>query len=214
MAAERYIQICRASEADVILSRRNRIIVYSIITFLSLFLPFLFLINDMRNYHNRLQFCADCRSYQIDKYFLLLFTIVAGVITIFFYIKANRQLRALKMTKNSARNSTLTQAFALICTTWMFCFIPSVIYGIWAPHLSEYLHKYICDIYARNCNPVICLKVDYQFSVASDFFDLLTRLYGLVNSIMLIVIVRAFQRPLISLCRGVRKCGQFLLEIS
>ena len=138
---------------------------------------------------------------------------LTGIITIFFYIKANRQLRALKLSKNASRNSTLTQAFALICTTWMFCFIPSVLYSIWAPHLSEYLYHHLCDLYTRHCNPTICVKINYRYGVASDFFDFLTRLYGLVNSIMLIVIVRAFQRPLISLYRGFKKCCLWLIEI-
>ena len=48
MAIERYIQICRPLEADTILSRKNRMIAYSVITFVALFLPSILLLNDIQ----------------------------------------------------------------------------------------------------------------------------------------------------------------------
>ncbi|XP_063718136.1 uncharacterized protein LOC134845176 isoform X1 [Symsagittifera roscoffensis] len=99
-----------------------------------------YLLNSTLALEKNLFDCNGCDVYAIDRYFLLFFTFVTGFIAIFFYIKANRKFRAMKSTsRNASRNSTLTKTFSLICVIWMFCYIPTFIYGVWRPHLSNYL---------------------------------------------------------------------------
>ena len=81
---------------------------------------------------------------------------------------------------------------------------------------SNWFKDWVCDEIARGCNPTICVRFDHKIRVSDDFFDFLTRFYGMANSILLIVLMRPFLKPILRVWTAMKLASksvyQYLME--
>ncbi len=103
---------------------------------------------------------------------------------------------------SSNRLDTLSKIFAILAISWLLCEGPHVIstlleYPLWA--LSG-----CTDNFFHNCNSVYCTNVNDRLSAANQITLMLKNLFPVVNTVLLILLMRPLQEPILrcfKLCR-------------
>ena len=115
----------------------------------------------------------------------LAFPLCAIVSCSYLYYNCAKVL--LKKKKPRSRDSILTFCFGLICMFWALCWFPLVATSLSLAHIAL-------------IDAAFYTKIKYQsveLSCVLATFQIMRRLYGLLNSVVIIVLIRDFQYPLL-----------------
>ena len=120
-------------------------------------------------------------------------------------------LRALKTTKAVGRKKAIARAFIVLWASWVLCTIPYLViefyilnfvsfngYGYAAPEdLSEYFAKDFWNFQLpENSKTIIVVEISLR---------IVRQCFGFVDSVLLIVLLRPFQEPIIQLVSKVKQ---------
>ncbi len=148
---------------------------------------------------------ADARNRKpnLSLNFILsqLFFWVGSALFVGLYARTMLFIRVQKAASNS-RLDTLSNIFAILAVSWLFCEGPHVMatlleYPVWA--LSG-----CTDNFFHNCNWVYCADVRDRLLVANQITLMLKNLFPVVNTLLLILLIRPLQQPILrcfKLCR-------------
>ncbi|XP_075240224.1 uncharacterized protein LOC142335298 [Convolutriloba macropyga] len=224
LALERYVLICLGKKADLWLTRRNRLIFYSI-TVISSFLPSVLILTHhiyKQIYLGTREWRIDCwdcfrqESLPIENFGRIPFVHFPAVLTstLAYY----RCIAHLKNSKQITRKNLLTRAFCILLISWFVMVTPHAVFQDYFlkgrlfsigtfmhahyetmyverqiknstnPRAREYFVTDVLRLYRRNAilwrieAPLRCLKLSF----------------GFVNSVLLIVMIKPFQDPIIA----------------
>ncbi len=102
----------------------------------------------------------------------------------------------------SNRLDTLSNVFVVIAAAWLLCEGPYVLltlldYPIWVISRCN-------DNYFQSCNAEYCGNLDTGLFVAIESTVFLKNIFPVLNTFLLVVLLRALQKPVLYCCRCLR----------
>ncbi|XP_063728696.1 uncharacterized protein LOC134856277 [Symsagittifera roscoffensis] len=203
MSFERWVIVCKPHSVKQILSRKNKIIYYSLISLCAVIVPSCVVgdyILNMRFDNTYDTVCDECWlqwNVYSKRIIEFAFFIAAGILAGFFYFNIIQTLRNVRQT---TANRKLTKAFGFLYLSWICCVLPHLIFDSYLlydmesndSHWGSDVRRYFEDlaISTKQWNTKY-----HSFTVLSPALMALKHAYGFINSVLLIVMLRAFQEP-------------------
>ena len=189
LAVERFVSVCFPSRAKELLTLRKRyFLAIAITSILAIYCVFdqlctgeMFATSIVLDSAHK-QYCPPRKHKKLTEG--LIFFIIPSVITSVLYCFVGLRLR--KRSANKDRNRDLTVAFILNCVLWIFLWLPIQV-------------ERTIEEYTRKHNPVMwrggvtaSTEVSLKMSLLSGTLFMIS---ALVNPLVLIFVIRAFQNP-------------------
>ena len=126
---------------------------------------------------------------------------LGSILSVGFYLRTILFINSHSAAKSN-RLSALSNVFVVIAVAWVLCEGPYVLvtlldYPIW---VISTCHK----SYFQSCNPEFCAKLDNGLSVAIEITRFLKNFFPVLNTLLLIFLLRALQKPFLYCCRCLR----------
>ncbi len=124
-----------------------------------------------------------------------------SILSAYLYLRTILFLKERKKA-STVRVDTLSNIFSLIVVGWIVCEGPYVLYS-----LSEY---WIWDLsgcnsrYFSSCNEIFCANLEIGLLLAEESTMMLKNLFPVVNAVMIIILMRPLQAPLLRCWKVVR----------
>ncbi len=133
-------------------------------------------------------------------YFWIGSAICAGL-----YLKTILFVRAQKQQKND-RLKTLSKVFAAIAVTWLVCEAPNVVTKLVDPFV--WMISKCNDSFYHTCNIAFCQQVSISLDLTARGAELVKNTFPVVNTVLLLVLLRPLQKPLTRCFNVFRKEAQ------
>ena len=130
---------------------------------------------------------------------------VGSAICGYLYGKTFLFVRSVKKEKQNERFIVLTKAFAVITVAWVICEGPHVVYKV--AHHWVWVATKCNQRYFHHCHQSWCSQVDNAFSVVEVATVMLKNLFPLLNTVLLLILVRPLQEHFLR-CRD-RLMGRY-----
>ncbi len=110
------------------------------------------------------------------------------------YLKTICFVRSKKDSKNN-RLKTLSKIFGAIAIGWLVCESPNVVMKIF--EYPIWMWSNCSDSFFYECNEMYCDRVDIGIKLAFTGTQLLKILFPIVNTLLVLVLLRPLQKPLV-----------------